>query len=69
MEPFALREEKARQLVGMGRTAFLAKVYSGDIPSFKVGAMRLIPVEGLRAWVERQAAAASQGAQTSPDER
>ena len=59
VEPFAVREPIAMQLVGMKRTLFKAYVAAGEIPSFTVGGIRLFPVAGLKAWVEARAARAT----------
>ncbi len=54
-ERLMVREPEARALLGgMGRTPFLERVYSGDIPSVKIGRARYFSVEALREWVRRQ---------------
>lgn len=45
----------AAKLVGLSRAAFYPLVMSGDVPSFKVGRRRLVPVAGLESWVARAA--------------
>lgn len=44
---------QAGALVGLGRTAILQRIYSGEIPSVMVGKRRLVPVEGLHEWVSQ----------------
>ena len=65
VEPFAVREPVAMQLVGMKRTLFKEYVAAGEIPSFTVGGIRLFPVAGLREWVQARAARATTSAGSS----
>lgn len=52
-EPVAVDVATAAKIVGVSRAALYPLVMSGDIPSFKVGRRRLVPVAGLEAWVVR----------------
>lgn len=51
-EPIAVRIEEAARLIGISRGALYPLVMSGEIPSMRVGARRLVLVSGLRAWAE-----------------
>lgn len=53
-ERIAVREKEALELLGMGRSLFLQKVYSGEIPSYSVGRARFFRVDALREWAARQ---------------
>ena len=50
----AVSVNEAAELIGLGRDVTYRLIMSGDIPSFKVGARRVIPVAGLREYVERR---------------
>ena len=49
----AVTVDEASTMLGISRAALYPLVLSGEVPSFKVGARRLIPTKGLREWVER----------------
>lgn len=55
-ERIAVSPRTAGEMLSLGRDAIFKLCASGEIPSFKCGARRLISVAGLRAYVERQAA-------------
>ena len=55
-DKLAVSVDDAAALIGLGRDVTYRLVMSGEVPSFKVGARRLIPVAGLREYVERQTA-------------
>jgi excisionase family DNA binding protein len=59
MEPLLVRPSDAAKALAMSRTSLYALLAAGEIDSIKCGASRLIPVEGLRAWIERQRGRAS----------
>lgn len=50
--------EEAAELLGVKRDMVFRLIAAGEIPSFKLRARRLIPVEGLRAFVAKRAAEA-----------
>lgn len=52
-EPITVDVATAAKLVGLSRAAFYPLVMSGDVPSFKVGRRRLVPIAGLESWVAR----------------
>jgi len=54
-DPITVNVATAARLVGVSRAALYPLVMSGDIPSFKVGRRRLVPVAGLEAWAARAA--------------
>lgn len=56
--PLTVTPAEAARLLGCGRTTVFALLSAGEIKSFLYGRKRLIPVESLRHWVERQQAAA-----------
>jgi excisionase family DNA binding protein len=41
----------------IGRAKGFQMIASGELPSIKIGRLRRIPVDGLRAWVQGQVAA------------
>lgn len=57
LERLAVSVDEAARLIGVNRAHLYPLVMGGTVPSFKLGARRLIPVEGLRRWVEEQAGA------------
>lgn len=60
----ALRPKEAAQAVGLGeRTLWSLLAPRGPIPTIKVGAAVLVPVEGLRAWLAAEAAKSGATAQ------
>jgi excisionase family DNA binding protein len=52
IEPLAVDVGTAAGLVGLARATIYPLVMSGELPSFKLGARRLIRVVDLRAWVD-----------------
>ena len=49
-----LTPEEAFQEIRVGRAKGFQLIASGDLPSIKIGRLRRIPAEGLRAWVQRK---------------
>ena len=47
---------EAASQVSISRAKFYQLVMAGEVPSFKVGSRRLVPLSSLRAWAEEQAA-------------
>lgn len=47
--------ETAAEMLGVSRGALYPLVMAGDVPSFKIGRRRLVPVDALREWVAAQA--------------
>ena len=52
--PFRVDVESARAMLAMGRTAFLERVYTGEIPSQKEGRRRLFLVSDLADYSQTQ---------------
>lgn len=57
IEPFAVSATEAARLLGVSKPTVYTLLERADFPRFKVGARVLIPVDGLREWVRRQAEA------------
>jgi excisionase family DNA binding protein len=55
IDPIAVRVPEAAKMLGVSRSVLYELIRANAIPSFTVGAARLLPVAGLRAWVETQA--------------
>ena len=53
-EPVCLSVEEAAAVMSVGRTMMFGLVISGEVPSFKRGRRRLVPLEGLRDWARKQ---------------
>lgn len=47
----AVSPARAAQMAGIGRTLLYQAIASGALPSFKIGARRLIRVSALDAWL------------------
>ena len=54
-EPITVRIPEACRMTGIGRSKLYELIQSGDIAIIKVGAMTLVPVAGLKAFLARQA--------------
>ena len=46
-----VRVREACRITGIGRSKLYELIASGDIPTVKVGAITLIPIDGLKAFV------------------
>ena len=57
-EKLAVSVNEAAELIGLKRDLTYRLIMSGDIPSYTVGTRRIIPVAGLREYVERRTAEA-----------
>ena len=55
MAKILLSPEEGREAIGVGRSTMGKLLLRGEIPSFKIGHLRKIPVDGLRDWVKAQA--------------
>lgn len=55
-EGLLLTPEEAFNELKIGRAKGFQLIASGDLPSIKVGRLRRIPADRLRAWVQRQVA-------------
>lgn len=59
VEPISVRIPEACRLTGIGRSKFYELIAAGEVEIVKVGAMTLVPMEALRALVERGRSAAT----------
>ena len=55
LEPLAVSPAECARLLGVSRPKVYDLVNRDDFPSFKLGARTLISVDGLRAWIAKQA--------------
>lgn len=51
-ERLALRKKETAQTMGVSERMIHSMVQSGELPSFKMGRVVLIPVEGIKAYME-----------------
>lgn len=51
-EPITVRISEACRMTGIGRSKLYELIAEGEIETIKVGAMTLVPVDGLRAFIE-----------------
>ena len=49
-----LRPSEAGEAIGVSRSKAYKLIAAGKIPSVKVAAAFLVPVDGLKAWINRQ---------------
>ena len=49
-----LRPIEAAEAIGVGRSKIYELLASGTLPSVRIGASVRVPVDALRAWVERR---------------
>ena len=57
-EQLAVSVDRAAEIISLGRNATYLLIMSGEIPSYKCGARRIVPLAGLRDYVERRTAEA-----------
>ncbi|MDC7812369.1 helix-turn-helix domain-containing protein [Sphingomonas koreensis] len=50
--PLAVRIKEACRMTGIGRSKLYELIAAGDIEVIKVGSMTLVPVDGLREFLE-----------------
>lgn len=55
MEPLAVSAPEAARLLSVSKPKVYELMGREDFPSFKLGGRTLVSVDGLRAWVQRQA--------------
>ena len=55
-DKLAVSINTAAEMIGMKRDLMIRLLLSGEIPSFKVGARRIVSVEALRAYIARRTA-------------
>lgn len=49
----AVSPNEAARLCSIGRTTLYAALSSGELKSIKIGTRRLITIEALRAWLQK----------------
>jgi excisionase family DNA binding protein len=49
----AVSPNEAARLCSIGRTTLYAALSSGDLKSVKIGTRRLITIDALRAWLQK----------------
>lgn len=54
-ELISVRIKEACRITGIGRSKLYELIAAGEIKTVKVGSMTLIPINGLRALIERAA--------------
>jgi len=53
MQLIAVSPNEAARLCSIGRTTLYAALSSGDLKSIKIGTRRLITIDAIRAWLQR----------------
>jgi excisionase family DNA binding protein len=56
MDKLLLRPTEAAEVMGVSRAKAYELIASGVLPSVLVGSSRRVPVDALRAWIDRQLA-------------
>ena len=51
-----LRPAEAAEAIGIGRSTVYELLASGELPSVRIGGCVRVPVDALRAWINRQLA-------------
>ncbi len=51
-----LRPTEAAEAIGIGRSKVYELLASGELPSIRIGGSVRVPVDALRAWIDRQLA-------------
>ena len=54
MDRLLLRPVEAAEAIGIGRSKVYELLASGELPSIRVGGSVRVPLEALRAWIDRQ---------------
>lgn len=60
LEPLAVSPAECARLLGVSRPKIYDLINQGGFPSFKVGTRTLVSVDGLRAWIAKQAEGVNQ---------
>lgn len=56
LEPLAVSAGEAAKLLNISRPTLYTLLNREDFPSFRIGNRVLVPVSGLRDWIDRQTA-------------
>ena len=54
MDKLLLRPIEAAEATGLSRSKVYELLASGELPSIRVGGSIRVPVDALRAWIERK---------------
>ena len=54
LDKLLLRPAEVGETLGVGRSKVYELLASGDLPSIRIGGSVRVPVEALRAWIDRQ---------------
>lgn len=54
MDKLLLRPVEAAEAIGVGRSKVYELLASGELPSIRIGGSVRVPVDALRAWIDRQ---------------
>ena len=52
MDKLLLKVSEAGEMIGVGRSRMYEMLYTGEIPSIRIGKSIRIPVKALNEWVE-----------------
>ena len=58
MERIAYRVTEAADAIGISRAKAYELISRGELPSIRIGSSVRVPVDALRAWIDRQLAGA-----------
>jgi hypothetical protein len=56
LRPFCERSKQARVLLDVSPAFMAGLLKSGELPSFRAGRARMIPVAGIEEWIARKMA-------------
>ena len=59
-----LRPTEAAEAIGIGRSKVYELLASGELPSVRIGCSVRVPVDALRAWIERKTAERAEGSRS-----
>lgn len=54
LDKLLLRPAEVGETLGVGRSKVYELLASGDLPSIRIGGSVRVPVDALRAWIDRQ---------------
>jgi excisionase family DNA binding protein len=55
MDRLLLRPIEAAEAIGVGRSRIYELLASGELPSIRIGSSVRVPIDRLRAWIDRKA--------------
>jgi excisionase family DNA binding protein len=56
MDRLLLRPTEAAEVIGLGRSKIYELLATGELPSIRIGSSVRVPVDALRAWIDKQLA-------------